>query len=169
MRKHGIIFGAVALLAMVWATSALALTGPRVFSLLDVSNDSGVEPIGGFTFNRPPAAGDRFPIRDDLYKWAGTKRGARVGSVEGIGTFLTSFGADFSRHATVLFVVQAHLPGGTLLVEGYGRINPRGRSRFTFPVTGGTGVYSNARGYVTVRDLGTGDEGKSNVDLHLTP
>jgi hypothetical protein len=169
MRKQGVVLGVIALLAAVWAASGLALTSPKVFSLLDVSSQTASEPIGGFTFNRAPVAGDQFAIADDLYKWAGIKRGARAGRVRGIGTFQTGFGPNFSRPATVLFVAQASLPGGTVLVQGYGQVKPHGPSKFTFPVIGGTGIYANARGYVVVRDLGTGDSNNSNVDFHLLP
>ena len=84
-----------------------------------------------------PRAGDQFPIEDTLYKWAGTKRGALVGRVEGTGTFQV-VGDTTAR---VLFFAQATLPGGTVVVHGYGTINFRGPSKFTFPVTGGTGLY----------------------------
>jgi hypothetical protein len=146
---------------------ASALTGPRSFSLLDVSRNTD-QPIGDFRFDRPPRGGDQFAFTDDLYRWAGTKRGAHVGIVRGLGTFIDGFGERFSHKGTVLFVAQAYLPGGSLMIEGYGQVNPNGPSRFVFPVVGGTGIYANARGTVTVRDLGNGDQSKSNVDVRLT-
>ena len=147
-----------------FAASASALTGPKVFSLLDVSQPNP-QPINGFTFDRMPRAGDQFPIQDTLYKWAGTKRGALVGRVEGTGTFQV-VGDTTAR---VLFFAQATLPGGTVVVHGYGTINFRGPSKFTFPVTGGTGLYANARGWVQVRDIGGGEGNNSNVAFHLIP
>lgn len=152
----------------VFATSARSLTATQDYYLLDVSRNV-TEPIGGFDFNRAPVAGDRFAIEDDLYRWAGTKRGAHFGHVIGIGTFQHGFGSDFSHPGTVLFQVQAFLPGGTIFLEGYGQIDPRGPSHFTFPVAGGTGIYANARGWIAVRDLGNGDTNKSTVHVHLTP
>ena len=65
--------------------------------------------------------------------------------------------------------MQAYLPGGSLLLEGYGQANPNGPSRYVFPVTGGTGIYANARGFIAVRDLGNGNAGKSNVDVRIGP
>jgi hypothetical protein len=56
-----------------------------------------------------------------------------------------------------------------VLIQGFGYLNPRGASRFTLPVVGGTGVYANVRGYVKVRDIGNGNTNKSNVDIHLLP
>jgi hypothetical protein len=69
----------------------------------------------------------------------------------------------------VLLVVQAYLPAGSVLVDGYGEINPRGPSKFTLPIVGGTGAYANARGFVRVRDLGNGEGNKSNAEFHLLP
>jgi hypothetical protein len=168
LRKHSILALAVVAAAAFLVPSSPALTAPRVFSLLDVP-DQNIAPIGGFTFDRPPVGGDQFAIQDTLYKWAGTKRGARTGRLRGFGTFQTGFGPKFQLHASVLFTVQAYLPGGSVLVQGFGEINPNGPSRFTIPVVGGTGVYANARGYVKVRDLGDGNLNRSNVDVHLLP
>ncbi len=164
MRKHPVVIAVIALSVCAWGMSASALNSPKVFSLLDVSSPN-TPPINGFTFNRLPRAGDQFAIMDNLYKWAGAKKGALAGRVEGIGTFL-SVGDSGAR---ALFVAQAHLNGGTVLVQGYGLGNFGGRSMFTFPVVGGTGIYANARGYVVVRDLGSGDSGNSNVAFHLLP
>jgi len=167
MRKHGFVLAFVIVLVLAaWGTSASALNSPRVFSLLDVTV---ADQSFGFEFDRAPRGGDQFGFVDALYRWAGTKRGARVGRVQGMGTFQTGFGPDFSHHATVLFVAQAYLPGGSILIQGYGRINPRGPSRFTFPVVGGTGIYDNVRGYIKVRDLGNGETGKSAIEVHLLP
>ena len=168
MRKYVVALAIVASLMAAWGTSASAISTPQVFSLLDVGSNGG-EPINGFTFDRAPHAGDQFSITDVLYKWAGTKRGARAGHLRGIGTFVTSFGPDFSRNATVLFVVQAYLQGGSILVEGYAAQNANGPSKFTLPVVGGTGIYANARGFVAVRNLGNGQGSNSNVDIHLLP
>ena len=165
MRKSGIVLVLIALFAAVWGTSASALSSPQTFNLLDISSND-VAPINGFTFNRAPRPGDQFAIEDALYKWAGTKKGARVGRVEGIATFQSGFSAE---GATILFFAQAYIPGGTVVVHGYGHVNQSGPSTFTFPVLGGTGIYSNARGYVVVRDLGDGQGNNSNVEFHLLP
>jgi hypothetical protein len=168
MKKRLVVPVALAALLMsVLTTSASAISSPRVIRLVDVT--AREVQLGSFTFERPPAGGDQFAFVDRLYRWAGTKRGAPAGRVEGMGTFITGFGQNFSRRAVVLFVAQAYLPGGTVLVQGYGRINPNGPSRFTFPVVGGTGIYDNVRGFVRVRDLGNGESGASALELHLRP
>jgi hypothetical protein len=154
--------------AVLAVSTASGVSAPRNFSLLDVSRNTD-QPVGDFNFNRPPRGGDQFAITDDLYRWAGTKRGAHYGVARGLGTFVTGFGDRFTQKATVLFVVQAHLPGGSLMIEGYGQINPNGPSKFVLPIVGGTGTYANARGSVTVRDLGNGESDKSNVDIRLEP
>jgi hypothetical protein len=164
--KRWFVLAAITLAVAASETSASALDSPRVFSLLELP---GAERSLGFEFDQPPRGGDQFGFVDPLYRWAGTERGARVGRVEVMATFQTGFGADFSQHAAVLIIAQAYIPGGTVLVQGYGRINPDGPSKFTLPVIGGTGIYENARGYVKVRDLGNGNSGKSNVQFHLLP
>ena len=168
MRRCGVVLALAAVSVAAWVASASAITSPQVFNLLDVSQDVE-QPIGGFTFDRPPAGGDQFAIYDKLYKWAGTKKGAPAGRVVGLGTFQTGFGENFSHKATVLFVAQAYLQGGSVLIQGYGQTNPNGPSTFTLPVLGGTGKYDNVRGYVVVRDLGDGNQSKSNVEFHLLP
>jgi len=168
MRRYGVALVLGVLSVAVWVTAASAISSPQVFNLLDVSQNVE-QPIGGFTFDRPPVGGDQFAIYDKLYKWAGTKKGAPAGRVVGLGTFQTGFGENFSQRATVLFVAQAYLQGGSVLVHGYGETNPNGPSTFTLPVVGGTGKYDNARGYIVVRDLGNGNSSKSNVEFHLLP
>ena len=167
MTRRLVLVCALTLLAVGIAVSqASAVNGPQRFSLLDVSRNVD-EPIGGFRFDRPPVGGDQFTFIDDLYRWAGTKRGVHVGYVRGLATFITGFGDDFSRKALIFFNAEAYLPGGSLLLEGFGNANPNGPSKFVFPIVGGTGIYANARGTVAVRDLGDGNQGKSNVDVRL--
>ena len=96
------------------------------------------------------------------------EKGTRVGH-SGVGTFVTGFGAKYTRRAIVLLQAQLYLPDGTLLIQGYGDLQPNGSSRFTLPVTGGTGVYADARGSISVRELGDGTTGRSRIDLQLLP
>jgi hypothetical protein len=157
---------ALAVLAVAVSPGS-AINKPQTFSLLSVS--SGTEtPIDGFTFQRQPVPGDRFVFTDQLYKWAGVKRGTHVGHDEGICTFTrinvtsTSFGGSAQCAATFF------LPGGQIEVQGVLPI-VEGPLKFVVPVIGGTGVYANARGTVHIRDLGNGDTGKSNNDFGLLP
>ena len=169
MRQYGLVLAVLAVLAAaLGASGASGLSSPKTFSLLDISSND-VQPINGFTFNRAPQGGDAFAIKDTLYKWAGTKKGAPAGRVQGIGTFITGFGPDFTQNATVLFMAQAFLQGGSILVEGYATQRANGPSKFTLPIIGGTGIYANARGTVTVRDLGDGQGNNSNVDFRVLP
>jgi len=162
MRKFGVVLAVAALVVSAWATSASAINSPKVFSLVSVTTQD--LPINGFAFQRAPVAGDQFGFAETLYKWAGTKRGERVGRVLGLSTFLT-VGAN---GGTMLTVVQAYLPGGTVLAHGILHF-PYGPTTFTLPVVGGTGIYDNVRGYVIVRNLGDGNQGKDNAEFHLLP
>jgi hypothetical protein len=163
-------FVAIAVLATVvgvWTTSAAALTSPRVISVLDAP--PGVDLPMGFDFDQPPVGGDQFAFEHTLYRWAGTKQGARVGHLHVVGTFVTGFGPRFSHPALMLFDAQAYLPGGSVMAEGYGRLNPDGPTRLTLAVIGGTGIYANARGQVKVRDLGNGNINKTSIIIRLLP
>ncbi len=127
-------------------------------------------PLGDFTFDRAPVGGDQFTETNDLYRWAGAKsKGARVGRDRVLLTFVTGFGANFTHRATILVNAQVYLPDGTLMIVGYGNIPPDGPHRFKLPVIGGTGVYDNARGYMTTQGLGDGTTGRTKLDFHLLP
>jgi hypothetical protein len=36
-------------------------------------------------------------------------------------------------------------------------------------VIGGTGAYANARGFINIRDLGTGESGHTSLTFHVLP
>ncbi len=167
MRKYGIVLVLVVSLVAAWGTSASAIGGPQTFSLLEVSPPDSEQPLGDFSFDRPPVGGDQFALANELYKWAGTKKGARVGRDQVLITFITGFGPDFSQKATALIVAQAYIPGGTILVQGYALLDPDGPLKARLPIVGGTGAYANARGYLDVRDLGDGSTNKTNLEFHL--
>jgi hypothetical protein len=169
MRKLWFMPVLIVLLVAFWASSASAIGSPQTFSLLEISTENGQQPMGDFTFTRPPVGGDQLAFRNDLYKWAGTKKGARAGRDQVMITFVTGFGTDFSHQATALFSAQVYLQGGTIFAQGYGQLNPNGPSKYTFPIVGGTGTYANVRGYAKVRDLGDGNQNKTNIELHLLP
>lgn len=160
MKKLLVALAAGAATLVLGAGAATAGT-PRVIHLLDLSEGATPAFDAG---TGAPRAGDRVFLRDGLYAWKGSKRGARVGHVEATLTFLSAFGA---RGATVEISGQMFLPGGSLRVDGLGRVT-QAANRFTLPVVGGTGVYAGARGTVNLRDVGA-DGGKSIVDVHLLP
>ena len=167
MRKRLSVKGAVLVCLVlgvlaVAATSASAISSPQVFTLLAVDSQTS-QPINGFVFDRAPRAGDQVGIAENLYKWAGTKRGARVGRDQGIMTYLRISGET----ATALIAAQIYLNGGTIFVEGLGTF-PNGPWKLTLPVVGGTGKYDNVRGYLIVRQL-PGGVNKEAFEFHLLP
>ena len=161
MRKYSVALALVASFAAVWAWTASAVDGPRTLSLIEVSVPKNDRPLGDFRFDRPPASGDRFVVTNALYS-----KGERVGHVKVFHTFVTGFGPRFTRKATVLFLAQAYLPGGSLLVEGYGQVHADGPSKLSFPVIGGTGSYANARGDLSVRTMSAN---KTRLEFRLLP
>ncbi len=145
--------------AFLGGSGAGAADAPQVLHLLDLSETSTPAFDAGTGEPRP---GDRVFLRDGLYAWKGTKRGARVGSVTSTLTFVSAFGA---HGATIELAGQLFLHGGSLRVEGIGQVG-QGPSRFTLPIVGGTGSYAGARGTVELRDLGSSGD-KSVLDVHL--
>ncbi len=171
MTSRRIALGLVAALVVtvaLWSPAASGLDKPRTFSLLEV--DRTEAPLGDFEFDRPPVGGDQATETNDLYRWTGAKsKGARVGHDRVLLTFVTGFGAKFTHRATILAQGQVYLPDGSLMVIGYGNIPPKGPHSFMLPVVGGTGVYDNARGYMTTRGLGNGMTPRTKLELHLVP
>jgi hypothetical protein len=161
MRKYVVVSALVASFAAVWAWTASAIDGPQTLSLIEVSVPKNDRPLGDFRFDHPPASGDRFVVTNALYS-----NGERVGHVRVFHTFVTGFGPRFTRKATVLFVAQLYVPGGSLLVEGYGQVNADGPSKLSLPVIGGTGSYANARGDLSLRTM---SENKTRLEFRLLP
>jgi Dirigent-like protein len=160
-RRHWLVPALLALAVGAWAWSASATIGPQTFRLLEVAIPQNDRPLGDFDFDRPPAGGDQFVVKNALYE-----KGKRVGRVEVLHTFVTGFGSDFTHKATVVFVAQMYLHGGTLLAQGYGQVNADGPSKLTIPIVGGTGAHAGAHGYVNVRNL---SESRTQLDVHLLP
>ena len=161
LRRLWLVPALVALTAAVWALSASAVDGPQTFSLLEVDIPKNDRALGDFRFDRPPAGGDQFVVTNALYD-----NGSRVGRVRVLHTFVTGFGPRFTHTATMLFLAQVYLHGGTMLVQGYGQVNPDGPSKLRFPIVGGTGRFANVRGYLDVRNL---SERKTKLEFHLLP
>jgi hypothetical protein len=166
MRALLVLLGSLAIVLTVAVTSATAIDRPQTFSLLEV--DESDIAINGFDFQREPRAGDGFGFISGLYKWAGTKRGARVGHDEGVCTFLKVSLSEQNFSASAHCVASFFLPAGSVLVEGFIHFT-EGPSRFEVPVGGGTGAYANSRGFARIRDIGAEDSGHSNVEFHLLP
>jgi allene oxide cyclase-like protein len=162
MRTLIALAATLAVALSVTITSASALDRPQTFSLIEV-NEQDI-PING-DFERLPQAGDRFGFTSGLYKWAGRKRGARVGRDEGICTFLKASASEQDFSAVAHCIAEVYLPAGQIVVEGFARFS-ESATLFTLPVIGGTGRYANARGYLRVSDL---QSGNSNLEFHLLP
>lgn len=166
MWKYWFVPVLIGLSVAAWVSSASAVSSPQTFSLLEVEIPKNARPLGNFKPDRPPVAGDQFTVTNALYKWAGSKRGARAGRVQVLHTFITGFGSDFGHKATLLFEAQVYLLGGSMFVEGYGQVSPNGPSKIMFPIVGGTGTYANARGYLNLRTVA---DGKRHLTFHLLP
>ena len=96
--------------------------------------------------------GDTIEYRDRLLnakKQFGRANGAVVGSDRGTMTFTSAHTATFSGVAV--------LPGGTIQLRG--KVVALGNS-LAIPVSGGTGRFANAKGYVVV---GPGDKRSLNT------
>jgi hypothetical protein len=159
-RKRVTVGLATVLSALGLAGSAAAIDSPQTFNVLSV--EGRASEIAGFDFSSAPQAGDRFAFHEALYRWDGTKRGARMGHLEGLCTFVNeSF--PFVAHCNASFF----LPAGQIYVGGFIGFGD-GPARFDVPVLGGTGSYANVRGYVRIRDIGR-DTGRSNNQFHLLP
>ena len=159
--KYWLSLALVASLVGVWSWSASAASSPQTITLTEVSIPKNDRPLGDFAFDRAPTAGDQFVVKNALFE-----NGARVGYVRVLHTFITGFGPRYDHKATVLFVAQAQLPRGTVLMEGYGQVNADGPSTLRFPIVGGTGAYADARGYLDVRNR---TETKTTLVFHLAP
>jgi len=155
-------FAAVLSLAV---TSASGIDRPQTFSLLEV-DESDASTNLGFDFQRLPKPGEGFAFKSSLYKWAGTKRGARVGRDVGVCTFVRVSPSQEHFSATAHCAAGIFLSGGQVLLEGFIELT-EGPSNFDVPVVGGTGAYANARGFVHIHDIGSQDSGHSAMTFHL--
>ena len=107
--------------------------------------------------NSRPDVGDVVLTGSELYSWAGSKRGAHVGSLRVICTSQTTAAAHCQ--ATLM------LPAGTLQLAGYLDFAKSGPQ--TIAVVGGTGTYAGARG--TLSAMGIGRSSKSSDTIVLLP
>ena len=152
--------------SLVVLSPASALTKPQVFSLLEVSGPNrNLGPGSSFDEGGPPTLGARFAFTNGLYKWAGRKRGGRVGRIEGLCTITK---IDLAVHgATVACTATAFLPSGELQAQGTLVFTEKSGPTNYISIVGGTGAYAGARGYVKSTNLG--DSNNSNDEFHLLP
>ena len=157
---------AAAGISLVALSPASAVTRPQVFSLLEVSGPNrNLGPGNSFDESGPPTVGARFAFTNGLYKWAGQKRGARVGRLEGLCTITK---LDLAvRGATIACTATAFLPSGELQAQGTLVFSQRSGPTNFISIVGGTRAYAGARGYVKSTSLGNSNN--SNDDFHLLP
>ena len=108
MRKALALLGALVAVLSIAVTGASGIDRPQTFSLLEVSGKE--TPIGGGE-QGPPKAGDGFASTSVLYKWAGRKRGARIGRDEVTCTFLRVSASEQQ------FSLDAHCTADIFLLE----------------------------------------------------
>lgn len=151
--KRFAVFMAVCFFVATSAAQAATPRGPGkpniTISFLEIQTTFG----GTVSGNEPPKPGDRFWFHSEFYKWKGAKRGAHIGHVDTLGTFLGS------SSNLVQITAVAYLPGGTISVlgnAGNGRV-------ITLAVVGGTGAYATARGEVSIRNIG-GQNSNTSAD-----
>ncbi|HZQ02674.1 MAG TPA: hypothetical protein VFA88_01490 [Gaiellaceae bacterium] len=157
----------VLLVLSVAVASASAIDRPQTFSMLEIDESDASVDLG-FDFQRLPRPGDQFAFKSGLYQWAGTKRGVRVGRDEGHCIFVRVAGDAQHLSLDAHCAASFFLPAGSVVAEAFLSL-PEGALNADIPVVGGTGAYANARGFVHIRDLGTGDTGHTSLTFHLLP
>jgi hypothetical protein len=136
--------GVVAVASVIVTASSLAAGGSgKTINFIEVgrpAEDRFIDHNG----NQRPDPGDSFMATEDLYRWAGVKRGAHLGRSEVICTLATRS----AGHCTGTFF----LPGGTIQAAGYVQLESGPVDKVA--IVGGTGIYAGARGTFTSRDIG---------------
>jgi hypothetical protein len=149
------------------AASAAAADRARTLRLLEI-DESDASVYLGFDFQRMPRPGDQFAFKSGLYKWAGGKRGARVGRDEGHCTLIRVAGDEQHLSVDAHCAASFFLPGGTVVAEAVLSLR-EGPLKADIPIVGGTGSYAGARGVLHLRDLGGGDVGHTSLTFRLLP
>ncbi len=107
-----------------------------------------------------PGLGDQFVFSDDLFTQKG---GEKIGVDGGVCTIVRL--DDHGNTTTAECAVTGELHGGQIAVQGLITfVGEGGAGTFVLPVTGGTGIYKNVRGQVTVEEL---SETEANLTFEL--
>jgi hypothetical protein len=133
-------------------TIGLILANAPQVAHIDVEHRSRA--AGRLCARGPVCLGDSFIATDVPFRDARTRR--RVGRADFLETV-------FGRQGEY-WTITARLADGTLQVYGQRR-HPRRVS--VLPVVGGTGAYSNARGTVSMEEIG--ETGRARLTFNLVP
>lgn len=151
----------VACLAALLVPAVGSAAGPRTIHLLDLVLKQSTT----FAPNAKagPKPGDQAFSHDAVYRYDGAVKGAKVGTVEAILTFISK--PDKSGLLTADITGQVFLAGGSLRFDGISKFG-NGPSHVTLAIVGGTGTYAGARGTLEIRDLDSTGM-RSALDIHL--
>lgn len=157
---NGFVLALLVLGALTVPTTSAAAVKPQTINLLEVQKS--FEGTGGLdtTSNLPPKVGQGFVLESDLYKWNGSKRGARVGTLQIVCTFTRITGSGWWEVCTG----AALLPGGQITLAG----SVLQGNLLQVPVVGGTGVYTGAKGYARSKSIGGENSGKFADTIVIT-
>jgi hypothetical protein len=147
--KRLVLALAVLAAALVAATGGSALDRPEVVSVLVLPE--GYTPLTPDFDAFKLKAGDSFGFVGGMYSWEGTKRGQRIGRIDGSCQIVSAVSA--AGGGTLYCAATAFLPAGRILFQGNDQLGPVK----SFPITGGTGRYGDARGRVTIKEIGTAE------------
>ena len=156
---------AIALIALAVGVQAAgareSASSARVLRLLEVPE--GFTPLTPIDFSKPLKPGDTFAYVQGLYTWSGSGKGERIGHLDGTCQIVSSVSTEGIGKAYCL--AHAFLGDGAILFQGIQRVTA-GLSRYSYPITGGTGRYASVRGWVAIRDLS--ETGKTADVFHLS-
>jgi len=142
------------------ATAGTPAASSRILRVLEVPE--GFTPLSNADFSKLKP-GDGFAYVQGIYTWSGNRHGRRIGHLDGTCQIVSTISVDGAGKAYC--VAHMSLADGDILFQG---IQPftAGLSHYRYPITGGTGRYQTARGWVSIRDLS--ETGKTADVFHLT-
>jgi hypothetical protein len=141
------------------ATAGTSAPSSRTIRILEVPE--GFTPLSNADFTKLKP-GDGFAYVQGIYTWSGNHQGRRIGHLDGTCQIVSNISAEGTGKAYC--IAHMFLADGDILFQG---IQPfaAGLSRYRYPITGGTGRYQTARGWVSIRDLS--ESGKTADVFHL--
>lgn len=141
------------------ATAGTSASASRIIRVLELPEGFTLLSNADFAKLRP---GDAFAYVQGIYAWSGDHHGRRIGHLDGTCQIVSNISANGAGKAYC--VAHIFLADGQILFQG---IQPfsAGLSRYRYPITGGTGRYQTARGWVSIRDLS--ETGKTADIFHL--